>query len=667
MKKNILSTNNSTIQYGVREELASALLSFVELQGGFYVLYDTNGVAILSSANLPPELSSVVNKMLNLNTQKKTINPVLRRHKSTSSQGFNISVDEVYYQDEMYLLLIGAPEKSLVVELYNAFPIGVIKTDAQLSLKYCNTHTYTLLGLGQDELQGNNWLNAFDDVSRERIFEFLSNEKNFEEKLRLITQVITPLGRTKVISVAIDQQYDLLGHLVSYYIMLQDITQEYKESSYLKHLATHDSLTQLHNRVSLLQEIETLYNTDKISSSALLFIDLDKFKYINDNLGHHIGDELLKIVGKRLLNTTRSSDIVARIGGDEFVVILTNVTNDIIALDRAQAIVEKLNRPCVIESHEINVHSSIGLTMGHIILTRHPKEKNADKIAELWLSASDSAMYQAKSNKVNDITLYTDELSNQLTSLLATQNAINDLETKKAFTSFFQPIYQGDKIYALEALTRFDSDALSDIESVFEQIREHKRGQTILYRIIQRNLLGYSLLMNENITDIPCLNINIDLHLMTNGNFANKFSNMLIDYNIPPNKVFIEITERDTSAHIDDNIYKNIAALKNIDVRMSLDDFGRGYSSIERLIKLGLDQVKIDKVFLSGDLTHQQKQSALMAAVNLGKALDLQLLLEGIENEHDQALAEQCGVPLRQGYFYNKPMPVEKIKKLLGK
>ncbi|WP_111978810.1 sensor domain-containing protein [Algibacillus agarilyticus] len=374
MTEHIISANLSSTQSRIRGDLTSFLLTTIDQQGGFYVLYDAKGEALLHSINLPTEVTTDIKKLFARSKSERTFNSPAHRHLSSEAHGYNISLNEVYFKDEMHLLLIGFPEEKRVNELYNAFPVGVLKVDYEWNLKYCNVHCPNLLGLGEDELHGKQWLSAFDQQSLHKIFEHFSQKKaphETHDNFRLIVEIVTPLGRKRTLSLAVDEQLDLRGHQISYYILIQDITSEYNESAYLKYLAHHDTLTQLKNRSSLLDAMEALHEKDKVEDSALLFIDLDKFKYINDHYGHSVGDEVLKIVARRLESATRDSDIVARLGGDEFVIILTRVSNEITAYKRASNIVDALNQPALINDQDIMINTSIGLTMGSSVLKKN--------------------------------------------------------------------------------------------------------------------------------------------------------------------------------------------------------------------------------------------------------------------------------------------------------
>ncbi|EWH10347.1 putative Diguanylate cyclase [Catenovulum agarivorans DS-2] len=667
MNKKILPPEFSSTNFGVREELTSFLINYIEGQGGFYVLFDSQGSAVLSSSKLPTELTPSIREILNFNAVHKIFGDELSQHKSVVISGYQVTLNEVYHQDEMFLILLGIPETHVLSELYNAFPIGVMKADHLLHLKFCNTHCYELFGLSNQELYGRKWINALDTESRDKIFSFFSDTYNNPTGLRVIAEVITPLGKKRILSIAIHEQIDLVGNILGYHIMLQDISKEYAESNYLKHLATHDSLTQLLNRSSLISELEVVCAEPLIQSScALLFIDLDKFKYINDTLGHHIGDELLVVVAKRLLNVTRTDDLVARIGGDEFIVLLKQVESIEIAYERTQAIANNLNKPVKIDQQQINVHLSIGLTMGQDIIDSFVTE-DAHAMVEHWLNASDSAMYKAKAQKGHQIVLYNQELSSELSHILNIQSAIEKLLQTPLFESYFQPILTKEaELYSLEALCRFSSPALMNLSEAFGHIKEHKRSREILQSIVENNVASYAQIVQATQAAHIGLNLNIELQLLHSGNFSHTFLTVLAKHGVKATQVTIEITEQDTYSHIEDVVFDNLNLLREHGVKIALDDFGTGYSSVERLLKLGFNQLKIDKIFLSENLTRQQKKSALQASAQLGKALNLQLVVEGIETEEDAQLCQDSDIELFQGYFFAKPMQLNQIIEYIG-
>ncbi|WP_111978809.1 EAL domain-containing protein [Algibacillus agarilyticus] len=265
-------------------------------------------------------------------------------------------------------------------------------------------------------------------------------------------------------------------------------------------------------------------------------------------------------------------------------------------------------------------------------------------------------MYQAKADTQNPIIIYSDELSHKMNQFIDIQNAINSLRQQLTAQTYFQPIIQNNKTISLEALTRFDDPVLRDIQQTFNLIGQHKHGKSILWQIIELNLATYGELKQTFKGAIPHININVDMDLMEESTFTEQLNRLLAEHHIAAKQVYLEITESETSKAIGDSVFQTLDILKSLGYRISLDDFGTGYSSIERVMRLGFDQIKIDKIFINNNFSTEQKYTALQAAVNLGRALNLELLIEGIETPEDQALAQKCGISLLQGYFFAKPM-----------
>ena len=429
-----------------------------------------------------------------------------------------------------------------------------------------------------------------------------------------------------------------------------------KEQQELYNLSTKDSLSGLYNRLSLLEKIDWLISKSKREKDrfVILFIDLDDFKNINDFLGHDVGDEVLKMVARSIESSVRDIDFVARIGGDEFVVVLPKFHHSMEIVDIAKRIIKNISRPLNINDKTFNIGASIGIVI-------YPK--NGKNKTELIKNA-DIAMYKAKELGKNQFYFFTNKLNKALHERLNIQQKIKKALKNNYFKLFYQPKIhlKSGKITGCEALIRWDDPELGFITpNKFIPIAE-KNGYIVEIGewVLKESAKQVKKWQNTPLGDIK-ISFNVSAKQFQDMHFFDKVEHYT--KNIDRSKLDIEITE---SAFLD-NYHKNIEIIKKIkklDITFSLDDFGTGYSSLSYLKDIPIDTLKIDKSFLDIFETKNGK-SFIEMIINIGKILSLQVVAEGVEKKEQVDFLKELQCDIYQGYYFSKPLEVKEFEKMV--
>jgi diguanylate cyclase (GGDEF)-like protein/PAS domain S-box-containing protein len=448
---------------------------------------------------------------------------------------------------------------------------------------------------------------------------------------------------------------------IQYISLFSDITKhkKYEEDIWLQ--ANYDSLTGLPNRKMCLERLHFEVNDEKSHSNqlALMFIDLDRFKNVNDTWGHNSGDELLKLVALRLKNCTRESDTVARFGGDEFVVILAKTINRLDIERIAKNILNTLSAPFILSSdnrsgtNEAVVSASIGITLS-------PTDGSN---AEVLLKNADTAMYQAKESGRNGYKFFTSSMNEIVTARMKVEQALRRAVKKQEFILHYQPVVSlstGEFIGA-EALIRWQhpEDGLVYPDSFIGIAEEtgliEPIGQWVIEQACQDlkhwHAIGLKIQVAVNVSSRQCKQT-------SEIPITHVIRKALDDNNISPSYLKIEITE----SLLMDNSQEMISSLQEIrdlGVGIHMDDFGTGYSSLSYLKHFPIDVLKIDRSFIEGAISDKTDASLVEAVVLIGHSLQLKLVGEGIETQQHFDYLASLGCDYGQGYFISKPIPVK--------
>ena len=441
-----------------------------------------------------------------------------------------------------------------------------------------------------------------------------------------------------------------------FFANVQDITERKKTESRLTFLANFDALTKLPNRSLFLDRlnvaVETSKRTDKLL--AVIFLDLDGFKAVNDTLGHSVGDQLIKEVGQRLLACVRKSDTVARLGGDEFTVLLTNLDNFQGVEHVAEKILEQVSKPFDIAGQKVNTTPSLGITLC-------PLDDNDD--ADSLLKQADSAMYQAKAKGKNNYVFYHAALAREALHKTELENALKHALENDEFELYYQPRVKLEtrEIIGAESLLRWTHPHFGSVSPVeFIPLLESNGlikqvGAWVLKTACKQLAQWLSCCGHLRIS------INVSARQFEHANFSQALNEVIAETGVPATNIEIEITEGFLLANTQ-SAAKALNKLKQTGVTISLDDFGTGYSSLSYLKQLPIDILKIDRSFVM-DLNHSADSAAIVdAIIGLSKSLGLKVTAEGIEEEAQAAFLAQRDCHEGQGYYFGRPMPAAEFE-----
>ncbi|RUO36733.1 GGDEF domain-containing protein [Aliidiomarina shirensis] len=466
------------------------------------------------------------------------------------------------------------------------------------------------------------------------------------------------------------------GHLVpvfSSHVMIKQDTgecemfcidislQEQKKAKEKLHwMANFDDLTELPNRRLMELELEVRIEEAKRrpnSEVAVVFIDLDNFKIINDTLGHHYGDELICAVAESLKAETRSSDLISRFGGDEFVLLLVDYHGIEGIAELCHRLNKALDRGFKIDGLLYQVTASFGISL-------FPND--GETVSEL-LGNADAAMYQAKDKGKNSVCFYTSDINDRLHHYQKIAMTLHNALSDDTLQLYFQPqIDLNDgHILSCEALLRCSDNNSQPIPpDVFIPVAEksgliNRIGNWVIEAACQQ-LVAWKGTALENVR----IDINLSGKQLTNPNLAEQILKTLHQHELRPSQLGVELTENEVIGG--DNVQiGQLETLKNAGVHISIDDFGTGYSSLVYLSKLPVCSLKIDRSFLVHAMENESDMAIMKAIINVGHSLGLTVVVEGVETIEQDKLVKSLGCDLAQGYLYARPMPADKMPEYL--
>lgn len=428
----------------------------------------------------------------------------------------------------------------------------------------------------------------------------------------------------------------------------------------IEYLAQHDTLTKLPNRRQLQKELGYYIKISarKNEQFAVLFIDLDGFKNVNDDLGHDAGDAVLKIVSERLKKCVRETDIVARHGGDEFIILLSNITDALALTSKLETIVGEIGNPILWTSNDNHYEAHIGASIGVAIYPQH------GKTTDMLLSSADEAMYLAKDNGKNTFRYYSEELNASMKRRILLDHHLRFAIEKNEFELYFQPIVKvntGEPVGA-EALLRWNNHLLGNVSpEEFIPVAEscsyiNDIGLWVFSQVLTVMKRHPSLRISINVSGKQLNNCRLKKAIET------AISEHLLDVK----KLEIEITESvllSESTEIDEQM----EFINNLGIQLSLDDFGTGYSSLSHLKRCPVKTLKIDQSFIS-DIPHDEDSKTMVRAIiAMAKGLNLNVVAEGVETYEQWSFLKEHGCNLAQGYYFSKPMPEKDLSQYLKK
>ncbi|MDN7240828.1 EAL domain-containing protein [Planococcus sp. N028] len=535
-------------------------------------------------------------------------------------------------------------ERELIL---NSAGEGIFGLDLEGNITFCNPASESMLGYEKGELIGKpsriifNWqmnsaaLSVYPEVSQ-KFFKKDGSSFSVEYVISLIKE-----GKT------------ILGEVVTF----RDITERKHLEEEIKHLAYYDSLTELPNRVLLNDKINQEL-TDLQGSNlklALLYLDLDRFKLVNDSLGHSYGDVLLREVAQRLSSSVPKSAIVSRQGGDEFTIVLPRIQSEQEVLTVVESVIDSFAKPFSLKDNEVYVKTSIGISV-------YPED---GKTAEDLIKNADAAMYKSKEKSGTHYHFFETEMSDRNMESILLENALYKALDNEELEIYYQPQIdsRSNTMIGVEALLRWNHPTEGMVSPVhFIPIAEETGliipiGRWVLInackQLIEWHKLGHSSL---------CMSVNLSGRQFEEDNLVSMIEGILQELKLAPEFLHIELTENQIVKNTKVTMRK-MKQLKELGVKIAIDDFGTGYSSLGYLKNFPIDALKIDKSFIQDVVEDNDNAAITNTIITLAQNLKLNVIAEGVETEEQLEFLLSRNCTIMQGFFFSRPIKAEELTK----
>ena len=528
----------------------------------------------------------------------------------------------------------------------------LIVLDESYVLRRANPAFYRMMGYEPGEMIGEKFLPIVKDDDRSK-FAVTSLRSRLKGPKDCLTRWRTAQGEWRWIDATFARDNQDRG----FHLVARDVTEEYRLNAELHRRAFTDELTGLANRSQLLAEMDNA--ASEHATPVLLFCDLDRFKVINDSLGHHAGDELLRQLARRLvgLESLGPDALVARLGGDEFVVFLPRGSVEQ-AQQAAEAIIAEVGLPFLIGDRVAHVGVSVGVALSEVGATRSPAE---------LLSEADTAAYSAKELGRGCYVVFDETLRKVVDRRFNVEAGLHHALEEDGFELHYQPVVTllGGSILGAEVLLRWrDAEGNLRYPSDFLDVAEETGlvasiGDVVLLEAIEA-ASGW-LSDGRDVT----ISVNVTASQLSEPTFVSTVMSTLESFSLPPQLLILELTESEVVSDLDRTV-PALRRLRDAGVRVALDDFGTGYSSLSHLRQLPIDIVKIDRSFVAEITTDETTRHLISAVLTLCDALGLRVVAEGIETSDQAGALGELGCAVAQGFFYSRPVPAEEFERLLG-
>lgn len=540
-------------------------------------------------------------------------------------------------------------------------PVGILQTNSDWSGIYANDRWCEIAGRSMSDILELGWLSAIHPDHFHNVIEPLRTAISEGKEFKRECLFLKPNREQTWVELHARPQISTNGDVTGFIATILDSTFRHEAEDKLRELAEHDPLTGLANRAMFQHRLEHgLSRTHRHGSLALLCLDLDGFKNVNDTLGHDCGDELLIEVAKRLTKCVREEDTVARVGGDEFMILLEGLKDAQIAAEVSEKILNSLEPPCSINRQEVFISTSIGITFAT------KGDKNDSKSL---MKQADMALYRAKHEGRNNYQYYSPDLERASQERLYLGNSLHHALQRTEFQVFYQfkCSLSTHKITGFEAVLRWEHPRRGQLQpDQFIPILD----ESGLIVPVSRWLTHTSFMQHAKwkarglIEKDAKIAVNVSPRLLRDPYFIRGLANSIQDSKIDPTSVIIEITETALLEHSEQTT-DALNGLKRIGVAISLDDFGTGFSSLTHLKRYPIDQIKIDRSFVQNVLKDSGDKAIVKAVIVLAKSLKLTVVAEGVEDKATLDYLASLNCDEYQGFYLNKPQPAEEIEKQL--
>ncbi|MBD3647307.1 MAG: EAL domain-containing protein [Pseudomonadales bacterium] len=538
--------------------------------------------------------------------------------------------------------------------LLNCAGDGVLGLDLNGDISFANPKACSLLELSRRELVAHN-ISEFAQLDArhgDTITEFQSYSLLHELQLKASSEGLSWIdanGNSFYVEYSCEPTLSPDGELTGAVVLFQDVTERKETEQKMHYLANYDALTDLVNRSYFQASLEKAIARARRGTSnvAVLLLDLDHFKYVNDHYGHDVGDALLSEASKRLMTCIRTGDTAARLGGDEFAVMLLDFTSTNNVAIVARSLVDEISRPYVINGIELNISTSIGVS----VYEEH------DQTADSMLKSADTAMYEAKKEGRGTYRFFHSRMQEEAEETQRIQVQLQKAIERNEFKIHYQPIVslKDHSIHHCEALIRWKPHGEEEAvpPDVFIPIAEECGKINEIGDWILRSVIEQIQAWHEHLGIYPRIAVNVSTKQLRSCHFRDQLKRHLADHDVPVDAIEIELTE---TGVMDDphTVMKELIELHELGVKISIDDFGTGYSSLDYLRRLPIDQVKIDKSFVRA-IGEKNDKEIVKVIIAMAHTMGLHVVAEGIETDEQANILQSCGCDLGQGYLFSAP------------
>ncbi len=540
----------------------------------------------------------------------------------------------------------------LIRNILDSQPDMVYYKDTDGRYRLCNENCARFIGRSANEIYGLTDADVYDSptaaLARQRDKETIERGAQciYEEWLHNAD------GQSVLLETRKLPLYSKAGQCTGILGMSRDITESKKAQKNLEHIAYHDMLTGLANRILLNEQLDYALQLAKRSNKAVavLFIDLDKFKKINDSIGHAVGDLLLKDVAHRLTKNLRDTDICARLGGDEFIVVLTQIDDANTINEKCDQLLSVISQPYSLQGHLLSVFASAGISVS---------PQHGDSVDALIRNA-DVALHKAKELGRNRSWMYQPELSQYMHSRMSLEKDLRDALVQNDFRLVYQPQFRHHESNPkrVETLLRWPHP-LRGLISPHEFIPLAETSGLImeLGLWVLRSACEQFLVWRDQGLILEKIAVNVSA-IQINGSFAKNVETILDDLHFNPQWLELEVTESLMMSGITE-VTQQIHLLRNMGVEFSIDDFGTGYSSLSKIKSMPVSVLKIDQSFVRDISDESSDYEIARAIIMMAKSLDLSVVAEGVENQIQEDILHRLGCDWLQGYYYGNPLSGE--------
>lgn len=530
------------------------------------------------------------------------------------------------------------------------------ETDSSHQFTYCSLSVLDILGYEDEELTGQN-IDSFSVSKGNTHFQSMVDQEIISDTECWFRHKNGNVMCLKISAKPIIKE----GLFKGYRGIFKDITDQKLQNEKINHLAYYDVLTDLPNRALFQEKLDLIISKtiERHSNFALMFLDIDRFKFVNDSMGHASGDQMLIHVGVLLQKSIRSHDILARLGGDEFTIILPEIKNETQVISIAERIMKNLETPVMLKDKNFHVTMSLGIAMFPL--------DGGDSVS--ILKRADNAMYQAKSLGRNRYVFYDRDMEQKNARRKTNEENLYDALTNDRFILHYQPQVDAKsmEILGMEALVRIKNkqDGIISPNNFIDLAEELGLIGRIDEWVFSESCRQYTEWRSKGYESIR-ISVNISALQLRNKDLVKRYLKIIEKNNINPSNITLEITENALIAN-QDMALEILSDFKSNGLSIALDDFGTGYSSLQLINLYPIDTIKIDRSFVKDAISNKKNEAIIRAILHLANSLNLKIIAEGVETVEQYNFIKAMGCDEIQGYYFYKPCTSEIMETILKK